>query len=42
MEVSVMFIFPDTMYCSPPTLKVLTAQSIVDNNITSEDIPKHL
>ena len=30
------------MYCSPPTLKVLAAQSIVNNNITSDEIPKHL
>ena len=41
MEVGVMFIFSDTMYFSP-TLKVLAAQSIVNNNITTEEIPKHL
>ena len=29
------------MYFSP-TLKILAAQSIVNNNITSEEIPKHL
>ena len=29
------------MYFSP-TLKVLAAQSIVNNNITTEEIPKHL
>ena len=33
--------FLDTLYFQP-TLKVLAAQSIVNNNITTEEIPKLL
>merc|ERR1712236_24243 len=41
LYIYIFFFFADTMY-NTPTLKALAAQSIVNNDITTVEIPTHL